>query len=125
LLAEATRTVLDQCRVDPDLSVLTEDLPILGRIVLARARLREELLSERPFGCRPIHGGVHPGNALVRRRGQKDEPVLLDWGRARLGSPLEDASSWPQSLSYWEAEGRRNHDTLLTAYLSELEWTGS
>jgi hypothetical protein len=43
---------------------------------------------------------------------------LLDWGRARLGSPLEDVSSWLQSLGYWEPEVRRAHDTLLRHYLA-------
>jgi carbohydrate-binding DOMON domain-containing protein len=46
--------------------------------------------------------------------------VLLDWGIARLASPLEDVSSWLQSLGYWEPEARRRHDTVLTAYLSAL-----
>jgi len=43
--------------------------------------------------------------------------VLLDWGRARFGSPLEDVSSWLQSVGYWEPEVRRRHDTLLRSYL--------
>lgn len=117
-IAEDTRAALDQCRRDPDLSALARDLPSLNGIVLALPRLRSELLSENPFGCRPIHGDVHPGNALVCRRGRGSEPVLLDWGRARLGSPLEDVSSWLQSLGYWEPEGRRYHDKLLASYLS-------
>jgi len=117
-LAEATRTVLDQCRKHPDLSVLARDVPRLDRIILARPRIRQQLLSEQPFGCRPIHGDVHPGNALVCRRGRGDETMLIDWGRARLGSPLEDVSSWLQSLGYWEPEGRRFHDTLLATYLA-------
>jgi hypothetical protein len=54
----------------------------------------------------------------VRRRAGKDEPVLIDWGRARIGSPLEDVSSWLQSLGYWEPEARRRHDTLFAGYLS-------
>ncbi|MFC4175434.1 phosphotransferase [Microvirga sp. GCM10011540] len=118
LLAEATWTALDRCRSQPGLSALARDLPALRRIVLERVRLREQLLAEHPFGCRPIHGDVHPGNVLVCRRGQGAEPVLLDWGRARLGSPLEDASSWLQSLRVWEPEAGRRHDTLLAAYLS-------
>jgi len=79
--------------------------------------MRVQLLSEHPFGCRPIHGDVHSGNVLVRRRGGGDDPVLIDWGRARLASPLEDVSSLLQSLGYWEPEWRRRHDTLLADYL--------
>jgi hypothetical protein len=116
--AEATRIMVDRCRLNPDLSVLARGLPPLTRIVCALPRLRSQLLTERPFGCTPIHGDVHTGNALVRRRGRSDEPVLLDWGRARPASPLEDVSSWLQSLGFWEPAARRHHDTLFTAYLS-------
>ena len=117
-LAEATRTALDRCRSDPDLSALARSLPALNRIALALPRVRGQLLSDRPFGRAPIHGDVHTGNALVRRRGRGDEPVLLDWGRARIGSPFEDVGSWLQSLGFWEREARRFHDTLLATYLS-------
>jgi hypothetical protein len=119
-IAERTRTVLEQCRYDPDLSPLTRNLRTLDGMILALPRFRSQLLREHPFGCRPIHGDVHPGNALVRRRNGGEEPVLLDWGRARLGSPLEDVSSWLQSLGYWEPQGRRYHDTLLMTYLTAL-----
>jgi aminoglycoside phosphotransferase (APT) family kinase protein len=118
--AEHTRLALERCRGDPDLLLLGRDLPALNKVVRALPEIRHELLAERLFGCRPIHGDVHPGNVLVRRRGGRDRPVLLDWGRARLASPLEDVSSWLQSLGYWEPEGRRRHDTLLAAYLSAL-----
>jgi aminoglycoside phosphotransferase (APT) family kinase protein len=118
ILAEATRTTVDRCRLNPDLSALARGLPPLDRIVLALPRFRSQLLSERPFARAPIHGDVHTGNALVRRRGRGDEPVLLDWGRARTGSPLEDVSSWLQSLGFWEQAARRYHDTLFSAYLS-------
>ena len=43
--------------------------------------------------------------------------VLIDWARARLGSPLEDVASWLHSLGCWEPQARRRHDTLLRAYL--------
>jgi aminoglycoside phosphotransferase (APT) family kinase protein len=118
VMAEETRAALDQCRGNPDLSFLARDLPSLDKIILALPELRRQLLAERPFGRRMIHGDVHPGNALVCRRGRGCEPVLLDWGRARVGSPLEDVSSWLRSLSYWEPAGRRYHDTLLATYLS-------
>jgi hypothetical protein len=64
-----------------------------------------------------IHGDLHPGNVLVRTRGDTREAVFIDWGRARLGSPLEDVSSWLQSLGCWEPQARRRHDTLMRAYL--------
>ena len=116
--AQATRTMVDRCRLNPDLYVLARDLPPLDRIVLALPRLRSQLLTERPFARTPIHGDVHTGNALVRRRGRGDEPVLLDWGRARAASPFEDVSSWLQSLGFWEQGARRYHDTLFAVYLS-------
>jgi aminoglycoside phosphotransferase (APT) family kinase protein len=119
-VAEHTRTTLEQCRNDPDLSVMARGLPPLSRIVRALPALRGQLLSERPFGSRPIHGDLHPGNVLVGRRNGRDRAILIDWGRARVASPLEDVSSWLQSVSYWEPEGRRRHDTLLAAYLSML-----
>jgi aminoglycoside phosphotransferase (APT) family kinase protein len=37
-----------------------------------------------------IHGDAHPGNAIIRQRTATQEAILLDWGRARIGSPLED-----------------------------------
>jgi hypothetical protein len=55
---------------------------------------------------------------ILRRHRGRDEPVLLDWGRARIGSPLEDVSSWLQSLGVWEPEARRRHDTLFGWYLA-------
>jgi aminoglycoside phosphotransferase (APT) family kinase protein len=89
---------------------LTECLP----------ELRRQLLDSRPLTPGLIHGDLHPGNVLVRRRAGVEEPVLLDWGRARVGSPLEDVSSWLQSLGAWEPEARRRHDTIFAAYLSAL-----
>jgi hypothetical protein len=118
LSAEATLTAVACCRADPDLAVLATHVAPLRRIVLALPRLRRELLSEHPFGSVPIHGDLHTGNVLLRRNGAGEEPVLLDWGRARIGSPFEDVSSWLQSLGYWEPEARRFHDTLLATYLS-------
>jgi hypothetical protein len=123
-VAEHTRTALERCRNNPDLSVLARELPPLNRIAHALPRLRRQLLSERPFGSRPIHGDLHPGNVLVCRRDGRDKAILLDWGRARVASPLEDVSSWLQSVSYWEPESRRRYDTLLAAYCRCLAWTG-
>lgn len=88
------------------------------RLVLGLPALRKQLLSFQPFGPAIIHGDLHPGNVVVRRCRGKTETVLLDWGRSRLGSPLEDVSSWLQSLSAWEPMARRRHDSLFRAYLS-------
>lgn len=120
VVAELTRATLEQCRKDTDLAVLARDLPALDRVLRALPADRKQLLSERPFGSRPIHGDLHPGNVIMSRRDGQDKPIFLDWGRARVSSPLEDVSSWLQSVSYWEPEGRRRHDTLLAAYLSAL-----
>jgi len=112
------RETLDRCRHDPDLGALHKALPALDRLVLAKDRLRRQLLSEKPFGTSLLHGDVHPGNAIVRRSRRAGEPVLIDWARARAGSPLEDVSSWLHSVGFWEAEARRRHDTLFQAYLA-------
>jgi len=117
-MAAATYAALDGCRRHPDLAVLARSLPAVRRLALARGRLRDQLLQERSFHVRPIHGDVHPGNVLVRRRNGANQPVLLDWARARGGSPLEDVSSWLHSLGFWESEVRRRHDTLLAGYLA-------
>lgn len=90
----------------------------LDRFVAALPRRRSELLAVAPFGPLTLHGDLHPGNAIVRRRGDRTDPILLDWGRARTGSALEDVSSWLQTLSYWEPEVQRRHDTILVAHLS-------
>jgi aminoglycoside phosphotransferase (APT) family kinase protein len=63
-----------------------------------------------------IHGDVHPGNVILRGPADADV-VLLDWARARIGSPLEDVASWLHSLACWEPEARRRHDTLMRIYL--------
>jgi hypothetical protein len=116
--AESTWNMLDRCRGDPDLRMLARHSRGLERMIDALPELRRQLLSELPFGSRPIHGDLHPGNVLVRQSAGSHQPVFLDWGRARLGSPLEDVSSWLQSLRFWEAEAQRLHDTLFLEYLS-------
>jgi hypothetical protein len=68
-----------------------------------------------------LHGDAHASNA-VSCTGQRARIVLLDWGRARMGSPLEDVSSWLQSVGFWEWEVRRRHDTLLRRYLAARGW---
>jgi len=119
-MAEATYAALDACRLHPDLTALARERHTVGRIVLALPALRANLLAEPPFGTRLLHGDMHAGNALACRRGRGVEPVLIDWARARMGSPLEDVSSWLQSLRGWEPQVQRFHDSLLKVYLSGL-----
>lgn len=118
--ALATCGLLAACRHDPDLAPLSRAARQVERLALALPRLRAALLAEQPFGTRLIHGDVHSGNAMLARRGKGAEPVLIDWGRARPGSPLEDVSAWLQSLRFWEPEVERRHDSLLKIYLSGL-----
>lgn len=87
------------------------------RLVDALPALRRELLAHAVLGRAIVHGDLHSGNVVLRRRRGRLEPVLLDWARARVGSPLEDVSSWLQSLGAWEPEARRRHDTLFASYL--------
>jgi aminoglycoside phosphotransferase (APT) family kinase protein len=91
-------------------------VPLTRRLVEALPAIRRTLLP--PSHPVWIHGDLHPGNILLRRGETGVEPVLLDWARARLGSPLEDVSAWVQSLGHWEPQARRFHDTLLRTYLT-------
>jgi aminoglycoside phosphotransferase (APT) family kinase protein len=92
----------------------------LRRVVGALPAIRALLLAETTL----IHGDVHPGNVLVPtshgHANDDTDPVVvfIDWGRARIGSPLEDVASWLQSLGAWEPQARRFHDSLLRAYLA-------
>lgn len=86
----------------------------LRRVVAALPLMRQRLFAS---GVAVIHGDVHPGNVILRAGRGAPRVVLIDWGRARLGSPLEDVASWLHSLGCWEPEARRRHDTLLRAYL--------
>lgn len=92
-------------------------LSVLRRLLDALPDFRRELLERSPLAPTVIHGDVHTGNVMLRQRGDRLVPVLLDWGRARYGSPLEDVSSWLQSLAFWEPLARRKHDSLLRHYL--------
>jgi aminoglycoside phosphotransferase (APT) family kinase protein len=90
-----------------------ERLGDLRRVVAALPRIRRRLLSG---ATTLIHGDMHPGNVILQ--GNADPQVLLiDWARARVGSPLEDVASWLHSLGCWEPEARRRHDTLMRIYL--------
>ncbi|HEV2123455.1 MAG TPA: aminoglycoside phosphotransferase family protein [Chloroflexota bacterium] len=100
----------------------------LRRVVESLPAIRRCLRETTSLHASALHGDVHPGNILLchaeypcKQQRPRSTPaprvVLLDWERARLGSPLEDVCSWLQSLSYWEPEARRRHDTLLRRYL--------
>jgi aminoglycoside phosphotransferase (APT) family kinase protein len=86
----------------------------LRRVVRALPRIRRRLLSGV---ATPIHGDMHPGNVILRRTQGSVDVVLIDWARARIGSPFEDIASWLHSLGCWEPQARRRHDTLMRAYL--------
>lgn len=86
----------------------------LGRVVAALPSIRRHLLSK---DTAVIHGDMHPGNVVLRGESPTPDVVLIDWARARIGSPLEDVASWLHSLGCWEPEARRRHDTLMRAYL--------
>ena len=64
-----------------------------------------------------LHEDIHSGNVAIRARERRRAAFLLDWGLTRLGSPLEDVSSWLQSLRCWEPEAKRGRDSLLQRYL--------
>jgi len=88
----------------------------LRRVVGALPGIRRRLLSG---ATTLIHGDVQPGNVILRRSDSDSDAqvVLIDWARARIGSPLEDIASWLHSLGCWEPQARRRHDSLMRAYL--------
>lgn len=115
--AETTLEMFETESRHPDLAGVRHSLPALRRTVAALPKLRRQLLTAGPPPV-VLHGDMHTGNAIVRLSANSPEPVLLDWGRIRVGSPLEDVCSWLQSLGYWEPEARRRHDSLLSRYLA-------
>ena len=90
----------------------------LRQVVEALPIIRSRLLSA---GSTVIHGDVHPGNVILRRGRPETQVALIDWSRARIGSPLEDVASWLHALGCWEPEARRRHDTLLRLYLDSRQ----
>jgi aminoglycoside phosphotransferase (APT) family kinase protein len=92
----------------------------LERVTEALPEMRTQLMAYT--GTALLHGDVHPGNAIITESRTGPRAVLLDWGRARSGSPLEDVSSWLQTLAFWEPEARRSHDTLFRWYLDRADW---
>ncbi|WP_050577524.1 aminoglycoside phosphotransferase family protein [Sinorhizobium arboris] len=117
--AAETLARLEHFRYYEDLRPLARHARMLDRVVSNLARLRGALLDESTFNQRPIHGDLHPGNAMVRR-GIDRRPVMIDWGRTRPGSPLEDVSSMLQSLRFFEPSALQRHDLLLKEYLTGL-----
>lgn len=129
--AQDTLTLFEHARHDPALARVRHALPALRRVVDDLPVIRRHLLDFAPLGPAVLHGDVHSGNVLIgrTRRARADDaamllrtggqgrPLFIDWGRARIGSPLEDVSSWLQSLGFWEPAARRRHDTLLARYL--------
>jgi aminoglycoside phosphotransferase (APT) family kinase protein len=86
----------------------------LRRVVESLPAIRQRLLGTETA---VLHGDVHPGNVMVCE-GERRPVALIDWARARRGSPLEDIASWLHSLGCWEPESRRRHDSLVQAYLA-------
>jgi hypothetical protein len=118
LLVSAERTLELLQRLRHRASIFRSGIRWARRLVGALPAVRRQLLGFRPLGTALLHGDLHSGNVILRRHQGHDEPVLLDWARARIGSPLEDVSSWLQSLGAWEPEARRRHDTLVGWYLA-------
>jgi aminoglycoside phosphotransferase (APT) family kinase protein len=119
-LLESSRTTLDvleQMARQEDLRPARQRLPAVRRVVASIPLIRQQLAGDGR-GAVVLHGDLHPGNTIIRRQGASPQAILLDWGRTRLGSALEDVCSWLQSLGYWEPEVRRYHDTLLRHYLA-------
>jgi hypothetical protein len=114
--ALSTLAALEGCASHERLPEARRTIPSLRLLVSSFPAVRARVLGSDPLGLVLLHGDVHPGNVMIAMRGGRERSVLLDWGRARLGAPLEDVGSWLQSLGCWEPEARRRHDTLLREY---------
>jgi hypothetical protein len=114
--ARTTLEIVEQAARLPDFAAVRRFLPSVRRLESALPSVRAQLVGgDWPRAV--LHGDAHTGNAIIRREGGGHAAVLLDWGRSRSGSALEDVCSWLQSLSFWEPEPKRRHDTLLRKYL--------
>jgi aminoglycoside phosphotransferase len=102
----------------PELDIRRELRP-LRRVAASLGELRRQM--NGALGTTLVHGDVHSGNVILRTRGGRPEVLFLDWGRSRIGSPLEDVSSWLLSLRSWEPAAARDHDTLFRAYLAAAD----
>lgn len=114
--ATETLAMLERTSVHRRDRILGASLPAARRLVRNLRRWRRELVEDGRLPSCVIHGDVHPGNVLIRAHDRN--PILLDWARARVGSPLEDVSSWLQWLGFWEPTVKSKHDTLLARYLT-------
>ena len=101
----------------PELDIRRELRP-LRRVAASLGQTRQQM--NGALGTTLVHGDVHTGNVMLRTRAARAEVVFLDWGRSRIGSPLEDVSSWLLSLRSWEPAAARDHDTLFRAYLAAM-----
>jgi hypothetical protein len=115
--AETTLDIFERTPLPGSSDAVRSARRSLRRVTAAVPAMRRVLLDNPRFGESLLHGDVHSRNIVVRASRHAVRAILLDWGRARLGSPLEDVSSWLQSLGYWEPEARRRHDWLLRQYL--------
>jgi hypothetical protein len=113
--AASTLSLLERTHAADRDRMMRVSLPAARRLVRELRCWRRELVESGPLPSSVIHGDLHPGNVLIRVG--DEAPVLLDWARARVGSPLEDVSSWLQWLGFWEPAVKRKHDTLLARYL--------
>lgn len=101
----------------PDMVRVRRGRAAVAAISAALPQIRQWMHEDGRFRPCFIHGDAHPGNAMVPG-GEGSLPLLLDWGRCRSGSPLEDLSSWLQTLGLWEPQARRRHDALFRRYLA-------
>lgn len=121
LLASADQTVAvaaDSAAAIPELDICRELRP-LRRVAASLGQARQQM--NGALGTALVHGDVHTGNVILRTRATRPHVVFLDWGRSRIGSPLEDVSSWLLSLRTWEPAAARDHDTLFRAYLAAAD----
>jgi hypothetical protein len=116
-IAASTADLVAAARRDAALPIDGASARAVRRIAADLAEVRRALLSAGPYAPTLIHGDLHPGNVILSREAGTLAPKLVDWGRARMGSPLEDVASWIQSLGCWEPLARLRHDTLLAGYL--------
>ncbi|HOL72453.1 MAG TPA: phosphotransferase [Bryobacteraceae bacterium] len=115
--AGTTLEILEEAALLADFTPVRRFLPSVRRLAAALPALRAQLVNRR-WPRVALHGDAHTGNAIIRRQGRSHSAVLLDWSRIRLGSALEDVCSWLQSISFWEPEPKRRHDTLFRKYLT-------
>lgn len=89
--AAHTLELLETTRRTTALADTARSLPALRRIARDVGPLRRRLL-DGPLPQAILHGDLHSRNVVIRARCAPGAPrvALLDWQRARIGSPLED-----------------------------------